>query len=139
MTRDLCINWEAGSKVPAAEVERRADDQVRDLGHDLSANEGHPVVGFRLLDQTGWISSLFFTCACFSASAALTFFSRVSKRSRLCRKNGCIWLMHPGATKMKLKTAKTRSWRSKEPSPIFQKVNPLKRAAKMCKLILFQT
>ena len=57
--------------------------------------------------------------------------------SRLCRKNGCIWLMQPGATKVKLKMAKRRSCMAKVPLPIFQKVKPPKRAAKTCRVILF--
>lgn len=43
-------------------------------------------------------------CAAMKANQwyVLDFFSRVSKTSRFCRKKGCIWLMHPGATKIKL-------------------------------------
>jgi hypothetical protein len=133
MAGDAGLHWEPSSKVPAAEVQGRADDEIWDLTHNLGADEGYPMVFFRLLGQ---ISILFFS---FVLAQILTFFSRVSNRSRLCRKNGCIWLMQPGATNRKLKTAKTRSWRSKELSPMFQKVKPLKRAAKMCRLILFQT
>ena len=125
MARDAGLHGEPGGKVPAAKVEGRTDDEVWDLTHDLGADEGNPMVCFRLL---GHISILPFS---FFLAQVLTFFSRVSNRSRLCKKNGCIWLMQPGATKMKLKTAKTRSCRSKELSPMFQKVKPLKRAAKM--------
>lgn len=46
--------------------------------------------------------------------------------------------MHAGATNIKLNTAKSLSWREKDPSSIIQKVKPLKRAAKIWRAILFQ-
>lgn len=49
MARDIGVNREPGSKVPAAEVESRADDEVGDLRHSLGANKGEPVVCFGLV------------------------------------------------------------------------------------------
>lgn len=41
---DAGLDGESGGEVPAAEVERRADDQVRDLARGLRADECEPVV-----------------------------------------------------------------------------------------------
>ena len=48
MARDPCIHREPGGEVPAAEVEGCADDEIRNLGYDLGADEGKPVVCFGL-------------------------------------------------------------------------------------------
>lgn len=50
----------------------------------------------------------------------LAFFSRFSKISRLAINFGCVWTMTPGATKTKLKSAKSRVCRSAYELPIFQ-------------------
>ena len=51
MARDACLDREPGGEVPAAEVERRADDEVGNFGHDLRADEGDPMVCFGLSDR----------------------------------------------------------------------------------------
>lgn len=122
MTRDPGLNWEAGCKVPTGKVQSGTDDEVRNLGNSLRSDKGNPVVGFGLSHVRKDNKQ---------GGKQRTFFSRVSNKSLLCKKYGCIWLIHPGATKIKLKMAKSRSCRSKVPSPIIQNVKPLKRAAKM--------
>lgn len=48
VARDTRVDREPGSEIPAAEVDGRADDEVRDLGDDLGADESDPMVRFRL-------------------------------------------------------------------------------------------
>jgi hypothetical protein len=59
MARDAGLHGEPGGKVPAAEVEGRADDEVWDLTHDLGTDEGDPVICFRLLGQVSFLLLLF--------------------------------------------------------------------------------
>jgi hypothetical protein len=122
VTRDSGLDWETGCKVPTGKVQRGTDDKVRNLGDSLRSDKGDPVVGFGLVALEKIRNK---------GVNKRTFFSLVSNKSLLCKKYGCIWLIHPGATKIKLKMAKSRSCRSKVPSPIIQNVKPLKRAAKM--------
>ena len=61
MARGARVDREPGSEIPAAEVESRADDEVRDLGHDLGPDEGNPMVCFRLLGHISTLLSSFFS------------------------------------------------------------------------------
>lgn len=104
MSRDTGFNREACGEVPACEVQCSTNNEVWDFCHGLRPNERHPVVSFRL-QEAGYVSNASYHYS----EVMLTFFSRVSKMSRLCKKKGCIWLIQPGATKMKLKIAKSLS------------------------------
>ena len=77
---------EARCEVEAQEVQGGADDQVWDLGDCLSSDEGNPMVGFGLKKTRLSVLCL----SPLEKENSLTFFSRVSKMSRLCKKKGCI-------------------------------------------------
>jgi hypothetical protein len=57
VTRNFRVDWKPGGEIPATEVEGCAKDKIRDLGHDLGADKGKPVVRFRPLGQ---VNTLFF-------------------------------------------------------------------------------
>lgn len=44
VARNARFDWEAGCEIPAGEVQRGADNQVRNLGDGLCGDEGEPVV-----------------------------------------------------------------------------------------------
>lgn len=49
MAGNARFDWEAGREIPAREVQRGADNQVRNLGDSLCGDEGEPVVCLGLL------------------------------------------------------------------------------------------
>lgn len=121
------LDWKAGSEIPAGEVERGADNQVRDLGYSLCGDECQPVVCLGLL-----LSGLEDVAVLQEEGLHLVDAPRGDE-------DEVDW---PVSLVLKiilefLQIANSRSCMSNVPFPIFQKVKPLNRAAKICRMILF--
>lgn len=79
VARDAGKTFESSRKVEAHKIERCADDEIGNLGDSLGTDESQPMVCFRLLKFS--VSQLLKERQ--DLKLSLTFFSRVSKMSRL--------------------------------------------------------
>lgn len=127
MAGNVRLDWKAGSEIPAGEVERGADDQVWDLGYSLCGDECQPVVCLGLL-----LSGLKDVAVLQEEGLHLVDAPRGDEDEVDCSVSLALKNIVEG-----LQIANSRSCMSNVPLPIFQKVKPLKSAAKICRMILF--